>query len=145
MAILFSAVSASHANNSVALNDGTTTAIGSQSSAQPVETDLVGIQATEGGTLNTPALVWFHADWCVICQSIKPTVNALEKQYDGKVRIVRLNVDAPEASRYVQKYRVRGTPTFVFFDRHGKVVTSAIGWLDEQRVAQTFEQLIGQP
>jgi len=143
--IVFGAVSASHANNSVALNDNTTNAIGSQVSANPSETDIVGIQAAEGGTLNEPALVWFHADWCTICQTIKPTVRALEKQYDGKVKIVRLNVDAPEARAYVQKYRVRGTPTFVFFDRHGKVTTSTSGWPGEQQVAQAFDRLIGQP
>ena len=143
--ILFGASSASHANNSVALNDGAINALGSQVSASPLETDLVGIQAAEGGTLNKPALVWFHADWCTICQSIKPTVNTLEKQYNGKVRIVRLNVDSPQASGYVQKYRVRGTPTFVFFDRHGKVAASTAGWLGEQQVTQAFDRLIGQP
>lgn len=143
--ILFGAVSASHANNSVTLSESATNAIGSQVSANPSETDIVGIQAAEAGTLNEPALVWFHADWCVICQAIKPTVNALEKQYDGKVRIVRLNVDSPQANAYVQKYRVRGTPTFVFFDRHGKVAASTAGWPGEPQVTQAFDRLIGLP
>jgi hypothetical protein len=59
----FGAVSAWHGGSAAALNDGATNAIGSQVSANPSETDLVGIQAAEQGTLNEPALVWFHADW----------------------------------------------------------------------------------
>jgi thioredoxin 1 len=132
------------ANANAPQNDATNP-IGVQTSNHPADTDILGIQVAEGGTLNEPALVWFHADWCVICQAIKPTVNALEKQYDAKVKIVRLNVDAPEASRYVQKYRVRGTPTFVFFDRHGKVAASTAGWPGEQQVTQAFDRLVGQP
>jgi thioredoxin-related protein len=72
-------------------------------------------------------------------------VRALEQRYDGKVKIVRINVDSPEARAYVQKYRVRGTPSFVFFDRHGKVAATMTGWPGEQQIAQTFDRLIGQP
>jgi len=62
--ILFGAISARHGGaTAVALNDGETNAIGSQVSAHPSDTDIIGIQAAEQGTLNEPALAWFHADW----------------------------------------------------------------------------------
>ncbi len=81
----------------------------------------------------------------MICQSIKGTVRALEQRYDGKVKIVRVNVDSSEVNSYLQKYHVRGTPTFVLFDRHGKIVQNISGWPGEVQVAQAFDALIAQP
>ncbi len=81
----------------------------------------------------------------MICQSIKGTVSALEQRYAGKVKIIRINVDSPEARSYLGKYRVRGTPSFVFFDRHGRVAADVSGWPGEQQVAQAFEKLIAMP
>ncbi len=72
-------------------------------------------------------------------------MSALEKQYDGKARIVHINVDSAEARAALQKYRVRATPTFVLFDRHGKIVQNISGWPGEDQVAKAFDALIAQP
>ena len=72
-------------------------------------------------------------------------MRALEQRYDGKVKIVRINVDSPEARPYLGKYQVRATPTFVFFDKHGKAVRNVPGWLGEDQVAKSFDALIAQP
>ncbi len=71
-------------------------------------------------------------------------MSVLEKQYDGKARIVRVNVDSAEARVALQKYRVRATPTFVLFDRHGKMLWNTAGWMGEAQVAQAFDALIAQ-
>ncbi len=47
----------------VSNGDNATNPIGVQVSGHPTDTDLVSLQAAEGGRLNQPALVWFHADW----------------------------------------------------------------------------------
>ncbi len=72
-------------------------------------------------------------------------MRALEQRYDGKVKIVRVNVDSAEARAALQKYRVRATPTFVLFDRHGKIVQNISGWPGEDQVAKAFDALIAQP
>jgi thioredoxin-related protein len=71
-------------------------------------------------------------------------VSELEKQYEGKVKIVMLNVDNPVAASAVQKYRVRGTPTFVLFDKKGKITTQAPGWPGREQLAKAFDQLLAQ-
>lgn len=81
----------------------------------------------------------------MICQSIKGTVSVLEKRYEGKAKIVRVNVDAPEARAYLQKYRVRATPTFVLFDRSGRLIFNIAGWPGEEQIAKSFDELIAQP
>ncbi len=72
-------------------------------------------------------------------------MRALEQRYDGKVKIVRINVDSPEARPYLTKYRVRGTPSFALLDRHGRVLTNWSGWPGEQQVAKAFDTVAAQP
>ncbi len=71
-------------------------------------------------------------------------MSELEKTYDGKVKIVRLNVDNPAASPAIQKYHIRGTPGFVLFDKKGKVAAQVPGWPGRDQMARTFDQLIAQ-
>ncbi len=47
----------------VSSSDNATNPIGVQINGNPTDTDIVSLQAAEGGQLNQPALVWFHADW----------------------------------------------------------------------------------
>ena len=68
----------------------------------------------------------------------------LEQTYDGKVKIVRLNVDNPATASAMQKYRIRGTPGFVLFDKKGKVAAQVPGWPGREQMAKAFDQLITQ-
>lgn len=56
-------------------------------------------------------LLDFHADWCGPCQMMKPVLEELEKEFGGKVEIVRVNVDEQPAE--ASKYGVMSIPTFV--------------------------------
>lgn len=76
-----------------------------------------------------------------MCQSIKPTVRGLEQRYQGRARVVHMDVDRTD-SAILQKYRVRGTPTFALYDRNGKLVKTFVGWPGEQEVAQMLNQLL---
>ena len=59
-----------------------------------------------------PVMIDFYADWCGPCQQIMPTIEALAGDYDGKVKIVKVDVDAsPELA---EKYGVMSIPTLVF-------------------------------
>lgn len=63
-------------------------------------TDVAGLALA--GQAGQPTLVWFHADWCHVCQQIKPEVVTLSQEYAGKVRFVRLNVDDVESRAALQ-------------------------------------------
>jgi thioredoxin 1 len=104
--------------------------------------DPAAATLAEDGQLGQPTLVWFHADWCHICQRIKPEVVNLGEQYDGRVKIVRLNVDFAENRDTVRRYGVRATPTFVLFDEGGQLRGNVPGYPGYQAFTNAFDQLL---
>lgn len=107
-------------------------------------TDPAGLALAEAGQAGQPTLVWFHADWCHVCQEIKPEVVTLGQQFEGQVKFVRLNVDDHESRAALQRYGVRATPTFVLLDAAGQVRGNVPGWPGSQTFAEAFSQLLPQ-
>ncbi len=71
-----------------------------------------------------PVLVDFYADWCGPCQMMGPVVEELAEQYDGKVKIGKVNVDGER--RLALKYQVLSIPTFLII-KDGQVVDRSMG------------------
>ena len=69
-------------------------------------------------------IVDLYADWCGPCKMLAPVIEQLAKNYEGKVKIGKLNVD--ESPAVAQKYGVMTIPTLLFF-KNGEVVHKIVG------------------
>jgi thioredoxin 1 len=71
-----------------------------------------------------PVLVDFYAPWCGPCRALAPALEGIAKAYDGRVRVVKVNVD--DAESLAVKYQIRGVPTLMIF-KGGKAVDTIVG------------------
>ena len=72
----------------------------------------------------TPILVDFWAEWCMPCRALSPVIEELSKEFDGKVRFAKVNVD--ECKDIPSKFGIRGIPTLLLF-KDGKKVNELVG------------------
>lgn len=70
------------------------------------------------------AMVDFWATWCGPCHMVAPVVQEIAKEYDGRVKVAKLDVD--ENQRVAMRFNVRSIPTILFF-KNGKHVDTVVG------------------
>jgi thioredoxin 1 len=80
--------------------------------------------ATEIEGADGLSMVDFWAVWCGPCRIIGPIVEDLAKEYDGRVKVAKLDVDSNQ--RTAARYNVRSIPTILFF-KGGKLVDTVVG------------------
>jgi thioredoxin 1 len=78
-----------------------------------------------------PVLVDYWAEWCGPCKSIAPILTEVAKEYDGRLKIAKLNVD--DNADVPRRYNIRGIPTLMLF-KGGEVEATKIGAVSKSQL-----------
>jgi thioredoxin 1 len=78
-----------------------------------------------------PVLVDYWADWCGPCKMIAPVLDEIAAEYDGKLKIAKLNIDQNPATP--PKFGIRGIPTLMLF-KNGDVSATKVGALSKSQL-----------
>lgn len=88
---------------------------------------------------NLPVVVDFWAEWCAPCRMMTPILEEIAWEYQGKIKVGKLNVD--ENSTIAGQYRIMGIPTLLFF-RSGKLVDKVVGIVPRRTLDDKIEKLL---
>lgn len=86
-----------------------------------------------------PVMIDFYATWCGPCKMMLPVVDAVAKEYEGKVKVCKLNVD--EQPDLAAKYNVMSIPSF-FFIKNGETVDSEVGILKKEKISEILDSML---
>jgi len=86
-----------------------------------------------------PVLVDYWAEWCGPCKAIAPILDEVAKEYDGKLKIAKLNVD--DNLEVPKRYNIRGIPTLMLF-KNGNMEAMKVGALSKSQLTAFLDSNI---
>jgi len=94
---------------------------------------------SEGLNSDVPVLVDYWAEWCGPCKVIAPVLEEIADEYDGKMKVCKLDIDANEDTP--PKYGIRGIPTLMLF-KNGAVEATKVGALSKSQLTAFLDSNI---
>ncbi len=87
-----------------------------------------------------PVLVDFWAEWCGPCKALAPTVEKVAGEYEGKAKVVKLNID--DNNEVAQRYGIKGIPTLILF-HNGSEADRTVGLTTKDNIARMIDRVLG--
>jgi thioredoxin 1 len=88
---------------------------------------------------NVPVLVDFWAAWCQPCRQLAPTVESVAQKYEGKAKVVKLNVD--DNSQTAARYGIKGIPTLIVFSG-GSEADRMVGATSKENISRMIDRVL---
>jgi thioredoxin 1 len=85
-----------------------------------------------------PIMIDFFADWCGPCQMLSPIVEEIAAEYEGKVEVVKIDID--DSQDLAQEYGVTSIPTVLFL-REGQMVEKLVGFQSKDSLKEKLDAL----
>lgn len=86
-----------------------------------------------------PVLVDFWAEWCTPCKVLTPTVESVAQQYEGRAKVVKMNVD--DNPHTPPQYGIKGIPTLILF-KGGKEADRVVGATSKENISRMIDSAL---